>query len=434
MKIRQKNIFYLFSAVSVLAISFIGTIYYCKTADCSRASGQMNQEVYLWQRDWTPSVTSTLLQHSENFSGIAVLAAEISWKKNSPVIFRTNPDYHAMRCAGKPVVITLRIGKAPNLFSEMHDDTKKIISLSQSLISDFNHNGIRISEIQIDYDCAESKLGDYRFLVKKIRDANPDVPLAITALPCWLDNNSFKHLIDLCDIYVLQVQSLERPAIDNPAFMLCDPEKAIRAVEKAGRLGRRFRIALPTYGYLTFFDKNGKFLGLSAEGSPLNWPERITTCEVRSDPEAISELVIKWTECRPSMMNGIVWFRMPVDGDRLNWSWKTLSAVMAGRNPSPHLSVVNRNPGCELAEIELSNNGDNDFCGPVSVGIRWDKSRVISSDALRDFEMKSSESGSISFKSLSNELRIVPGAKKSVGWARFDKKTEVELDLSSGAN
>lgn len=430
--ISKKTFFYLLSTALLVVAGLLGTAYYCRSANCARTNGKMNQEAYIWQRDWTPSVTSSFLQQGKKFSGIAILAAEISWNKNVPSIFRANPDYQAMRYAGKPVAITLRIGKTPGLFSKMRDNTSKIISLSQSLVSDFTHNGIKISEFQIDFDCAESKLDDYWYLVRTIREAIPNVHLAITALPCWLDQGAFRNLTEQCDSYILQVHSLERPTKDNPASMLCDPGKALIAVEKAGKLGKKFRVALPTYGYLTSFDKNGKFLGLSTEGFSLSRQKNATICEIRSDPETISGLVKKWTADRPAVMDGVVWFRLPVDGDRLNWSWKTLSAVMDGRNPAPQLAIVNRNPGCELAEIELSNLGENDYCGTISVGIRWDKSRIVSSDALRDFQMESSNTGSVLFKSISDELRLAPGGKKSVGWVRFNQKTEVTLDLSSG--
>jgi hypothetical protein len=34
-----------------------------------------------------------------------------------------------------------------------------------------------------------------------------------------------------------------------------------------------FRVALPTYGYVLAFDRNDKFIRLSAEGPAKEWPD-----------------------------------------------------------------------------------------------------------------------------------------------------------------
>ena len=39
-------------------------------------------------------------------------------------------------------------------------------------------------------------------------------------------------------------------------------------------------------------------------------------------------------------MRELLWYRVPVSRDSLNWSWPTLAAVMAGRAPVHRLEVV----------------------------------------------------------------------------------------------
>ena len=79
------------------------------------------------------------------------------------------------------------------------------------------------------------------------------------------------------------------------------------------------------YGYLIAFDAQGKFIGLSAEGPAAAWPEDVRTREVRAEPAAMVELVREWTARRPEAMLGVIWYRLPVEGERLNWPWRTLA-------------------------------------------------------------------------------------------------------------
>src|SRR5439155_25472501 len=141
----------------------------------------------------------------------------------------------------------------------------------------------------------------------------------------------------------------------------CDPHLARRSVERAGRLGIPFRVALPTYGYAFAFDPTGNFIGLSAEGPSRNWPEGSLLREAPAQPDAMARLVNEWTVDRPDALRGIIWYRLPVTGDRRNWSWPTLAAVMAGRVPVAKLSADLRKPQPGLAEIDLINEGDGDY-------------------------------------------------------------------------
>jgi hypothetical protein len=161
------------------------------------------------------------------------LAAEVSWSKSGPQATRVAVDYEILRMAHRPTGIALRIGGFSGPFKPDSPQTVFITDLARTLVDEAQTNGITVSELQIDFDCAESKLDGYRLWVEAIRQKVAPVPVCITALPSWLKRSGFKSLIAAADSFVLQVHSLERPRNLNTAFSLCDTDAAQRAVERA---------------------------------------------------------------------------------------------------------------------------------------------------------------------------------------------------------
>ena len=269
-------------------------------------------------------------QHGTNFSALAVLKAEVSWKDKKPQVTRMAVDYAALAKTQRPVGIALRIGAYPGPFTGAPGEaiTSFLCDLAASLVAQARTNHVNLSELQIDFDCAESKLDGYRVWIEAIQKRVAPLPVTITALPSWLDSRAFKRLAAVTTNYVLQVHSVARPKSFDAPFTLCDPRAAKRAVERAGRIGIPFRVALPTYGYTLAFGSGGKFIGLSAEGARPNWPTNAQIREVASNPIELAALVQDWTARRPVAMRGVIWYRLPVTTDHHNWNWPTLQRVM----------------------------------------------------------------------------------------------------------
>lgn len=296
-----------------------------------QVSGPLRQEVYVWQRAWTKPVRDAVAQHATNFAAIAVLRAEISWSSNrQPQLIRANVDYETLAQARRPVGLALRIGPYAGPFT--NDAAARFITdTAGRIVADARTNGVTLAELQIDFDCAESKLDGYRGWVEAIQRRVAPLPVTITALPSWLDSHAFKRLAGVATNYVLQVHSAARPKDSTTPFTLCDPRAARRAVESAGRIGVPFRVALPTYGYQMAFAADGKFISLSAEGPRPNWPTNALIRNVESDAPELAELVRGWTSSRPAAMRGVIWYRLPVASDKFNWNWPKLDGVMTGR-------------------------------------------------------------------------------------------------------
>ena len=431
-------------------------------------SGPLRYEAYVWQRAWTEPVRNAVAQHATNFSALCLLKAEVSWKDKKPQVARVAVDYATLAGTREPFGIALRIGPYAGTFtaplgldngidgrarhsvraagsrndagahgvtrptnpqSESDAITIFLSDLAASLVAEARTNHVNPSELQIDFDCAESKLDGYRIWVEAIQRRVAPLPVTITALPSWLNASAFKRLAAVATNYVLQVHSLERPKGIHAPFTLCDPRAARRAVERAGRIGVPFRVALPTYGYVMAFDKTGKFIGLSAEGPRRNWPEGAQLREVSSDPLAMSALVQTWTASRPTAMRGVIWYRLPTIVDNFNWRWPTLGAIVASRSLREVLRVEPRRVEAGLTEVILVNVGELDLSSRLAVEVRWTGARLMAGDALRDFELADRSASAARFQTKQNSIRLPAGDFLTLGWLRFDRDCEVRCEL-----
>jgi hypothetical protein len=284
-------------------------------------------------------------------------------------------------------------------------------------------------ELQIDFDCAESKLADYGAWLAVLQQQLAPLPVTITALPSWLNSPMFTRLASASSNYILQVHSLTKPADINAPFTLCDPVAAKRAVVKAGEIGIPFRVALPTYAYLVAFDSAGKFSGLSAEATRADWPAGTQLRELRADPLAMSALVQFWNTNRPPVLRGVIWYRLPVAVDNLNWRWPTLAAIIAGREPREQFRAVARRVEPGLVEISLENTGELDISSRLAVEVRWTDARLIAGDGLRDFELAEQNVSAAKFQNKNSSFRLPAGEKQILGWLRLDQDREVQVEV-----
>ena len=117
------------------------------------------------------------------------------------------------------------------------------------------------------------------------------------------------------------------------------------------------------------------------------WPADARTRKVRADPVALAELVSGWLSNRPPAMTGIIWYRLPVQGDILNWRWPTLGAILGARIPRERARVESRRVEPGLVEISLVNNGELDLSSRLAVRVRWRGARFAAGDGLAGFEL-----------------------------------------------
>jgi hypothetical protein len=389
------------------------------------ASGPIRQEAYVWQRSWNPAVRAAVSQAS-GISGFVVLAAEVDLRQRPPRVVRVPLD-ESLR--GKPTGAALRVSTFPSRFVEEPGIVRLLQGLTRDVAAEARAKGISLSEIQIDYDCPESKLDDYRDLLPGLRKAAAPVPLTFTALPSWMgQRRAFSKLIGAADGYVLQVHSLIAPTDPKSEFHLIKPGETREWIERAARFGQPFRVALPTYSYVAAFDPQGKLLGLSAESPLLSWPPGVRLRTVRGDPALLAELVRDWTRERPRELAGILWYRLPVEGDRMNWSAPTLRAVMEGRTPRAKIRAAVREPEPGLVEIDLVDDGDGEAAAPPSVSVGWSGEAFLAADGLAGYRATPERNG-LRLRG-SGSVRLRPGERRTIAWLRFAVRTEVHVELS----
>ena len=414
------NLFRLF----VSSFVFIACCFQVRTANAAGIE-RLRHDAYVWQRVWNEPVRKAVVAHGTNFSELIALHTEVAWKNGRPDVVRVPIHWPALTNCGSSIGLALRIGPFSGPFATNDSIVMMLSKLASAMVVEAKTNGVELRELQLDFDCAESKLEGYRLWVQSVQQAIAPVPLTITTLPSWLKQPAFERLVSATDGYVLQVHSLERPKDFNAPFTLCDPDAARVAVERAGRINIPFRVALPTYGYLIAFNSSGRFIGLSAEGPQLNWETNVRVREVRCDPLAMAELVQYWATNRPASMRGVIWYRLPTIVD--NWRCPTLGAIVGSRSLRESFRSELRRVEPGLVEINLVNNGELDISSRLAIELRWQDARLVAGDALRGFEMVESGISAAKFQTRS-PLRLTSGDSRVVGWLRFDKNCEVQIE------
>lgn len=396
-----------------------------------RSHGRLPNQAYVWQRAWTPAVQSAVESEGGHFTELAYLAAEVSFKPRIQVA-RVSPNFTSMASTLQPVGVALRIGPYHGKF-EAHDAVaRELCELAGSVVDQAKGSGLHVGELQVDFDCAESRLDGYRIWIAAIKQRVAPTPVVITVLPSWLKRKVFKSLAAEAGGYVLQVHSLEKPSRIDAPMTLCDPAAARRAVEQAGRIGIPFRVALPTYGYRVAFDQDGKFVGLGAEATAAIDDSQIQTRQLCADPMAMAGLVRTWTTDRPSCLMGVIWYRLPTSDDTLNWRWATLQSVIDGSDPvGKAVATVRQTQPC-LFDVVLTNCGDADTSVPKRVVIHWRDAELIAVDSLGGFGHQA-QANRVIFQAPENFAghRLAPGDRLPIGWLRLSTDKEVWADAST---
>jgi hypothetical protein len=394
-------------------------------------SGPIRQNAYLWQREWTPAVIDSLVEAEGRVDGIVVLGAEIVWVNKKPEVIEASIAWDRLSRFTKPVSLALRVAPYPGPFDANGSAAKTITATASKLLEKARASGVKVTAFQIDFDCAQKNLSGYRVWLALVRSAVQRVPLIVTTLPAWLDEPEFARLIGEVDGYVLQVHSVP-PANQNGPAVLCDAASARRWVRKANRLGIPFSVALPTYRCVAGYDETGKLLSVAMDSVQQSWPPGTRAVEFATDANQVAALINEWKTKRPALLRDLFWYRLPVATDERNWRWTTLSAVMAGRAPLHKLVV--RSHGENPVDLAIANVGEADEQGDLTVTVAWSNdSSIIASDALPGWSVAVARQRAIFKPEAGVQLRLSPGATRSIGWLRYDRPPNFHAQVEESA-
>ncbi|MDH4317988.1 MAG: DUF3142 domain-containing protein [Desulfobulbaceae bacterium] len=379
---------------------------------------------YIWQRKWTPQVGEAVQTATPHMAGFAVLAAEISFDKTGPSAVFVQPDYHVLRSSSTPVVLCLRIGSWSGPFAGNDNIAHFVSDTIGKIIRNAENGGLQPEELQIDFDCGSAQLTGYAIWLHKIRRELGNIRLSFTALPDWLQQPDFPRLIAEADCFVLQVHSLTQSP-DKKGYTICEAQKAFEWAKHAALFQKQFYVALPTHGYRLTMDQQGRVLDVTAEESDLLPQIGEQRQTVFSDWREMSMLVKKLTQESLLNLRGIMWYRLPVAGDRLNWSLPTLLALVSGRDPISRVRVLENRKEENLVELLIKNEGET-VIHRASFRIAWEQSELLAADSLSGFTMERGDKGVIMTADQIDYAGLYPGEQKTVAWLRFYQRPTLE--------
>jgi Protein of unknown function (DUF3142) len=368
-------------------------------AACERHDAPaLDQQLYIWQRQWTPAHDAALRDSRESFSTLRVLALQAfpndGWH-------RARIDAPLLKRDGRPLIAVIRLdGQLKGL------DQAQVTDRILQVVADWQAQGLILSGVEIDHDAGNARLAQYTEFLTHLRSALPAaLPLSITALPAWLGSPQLPALLASVDSSVLQVH-----AVSDPRRGLFDPEQARRWASDWGKISSKpFYLALPAYGVALLPDVDGAPVVESEVPLERDGQRR----ELLADPLQLSQLAKELREDPPAHLAGLIWFRLPLPNDRRAWSLTTLRAVAGGDALYSRLGLsFSEHDG--LYDIHLANPGNLDAPWPAQLRVK--ASGCEGADALAGYSLQQS-ADLLTFTRL-RDGRLPAGGQRAIGWAR----------------
>ena len=153
-----------------------------------RDAPPLDQQLYVWQRQWTPAHDAALRDSRADFSTLRVLALQAfpqaGWS-------RARIDPALLKRDGRPLIAVIRLdGQLQSLNQD------EVTVQIQQLISDWQGQGLILAGVEIDHDAGNARLPAYREFLAHLRSVLPaSMALSITALPAWLDSPELPALV-----------------------------------------------------------------------------------------------------------------------------------------------------------------------------------------------------------------------------------------------
>ncbi|HEJ9173151.1 DUF3142 domain-containing protein [Serratia nevei] len=371
-----------------------------------RLASGWDQQVYIWQRVWTPQHADALAHSRDLFSGLRVLALQAHPREG----WREIPaDLSLLRQDGRPLWLVARLdGQLPQL------DQKAIIQRLQALTQRWQAAGLPVTGVEIDHDAATARLPDYQRFLQQLRQRLPAaLQLGITALPAWIGSPDLPGVLQQADSSVLQVH-----AVLSPQQGLFDGPLALRWVRQyASVTPKPFRVALPAYGMA--------LLGFDAQGAQVESESSLRVAgngrELTVTPQQIADFLQTLAQQTPPRLRGIIWFRLPLADDRRAWSLATLRAVIERQPLNVDWQVKFRPQPQQngLYDLIIHNNGPVDAPLPQEVAIRADD--CLAADAVGNYRLESAPQRQRFIRISGDQLRA--GQSRPLGWLRCQQLT-----------
>lgn len=333
----------------------------------------LDQQLYVWQRQWTPAHDAALRDSHTDFSTLRVLALQAfpqsGWS-------RARIDPALLKRDGRPLIAVVRLDGQLNGL-----DRDEVTAQIQQVLSDWQGQGLTLSGVEIDHDAGNARL------------------------PAWLDSSELPALLATVDSSVLQVH-----AVSDPRRGLFDPDQTRQWARAWSRnTSKPFYLALPAYG-VALLPGTGGAPVVESEVPIERGGERR---ELLADPQQLSKLGAELRADPPAHLAGLIWFRLPLANDRRAWSLTTLIAVARGDTLDSRMGLkLSAQDG--LYDISLSNQGNLDSAWPERLTLAVQGCE--GADALAGYALQQ-RPDLLTFTRL-RDGRIPAGGQRAIGWAR----------------
>jgi len=308
----------------------VGTV--CWVVGCGAApepawsDAPLQHSAYVWQRAWSPEVRAAVA--SADGAERVVLVREADAASTVWTGF-WSADGQPVR---NPPATWAPSGEAPAgevaLALRWNDPTTALQAGVVSggvaaVLERARAMGVGVSSVHLDADIPTGRLADWAAVVRgAARDNN--VKVAVLTLVDHVGKPGWETLTDAVDAVVVQVHSV--PIATKGGPVLLDLPTADRALRHAvATSAAPVWLALPTH----------------------TLTHATTGAAVRAEPALVAPWVGELIRRHPPGLAGVVWFRLPVEGDDDTWTTETWAAVRAGTVPESTLSVVLEHPPVE---------------------------------------------------------------------------------------
>jgi hypothetical protein len=384
----------------------------------------LTHSAYVWRQGWTPQAVAGLAESRlpGKLSALNVLVGECGLSSGRRAI---HPPWKELSGHGRAISLSVRIGTRKAIVAQDDVDLSEGFGLLLSGLAEAKAADVEVNSLQIDFDCPERLLRAYAEELKMLKTRSGGLPLTITTLPAWLDADGFDELIKTTDGWTLQLHGTSRPKLgrDNRLF---SADQAVAWTNRAMRFGRPFNVALPTYAYLACFGKRGEYLGMRAEQS--SFPAgTVRTLQLPSDPAEVARFLGWLDDEACARVVGVDWFRLPLPGDRQNWTMKGLEEVIAGRTITGQVDIVTAQRG-GLFDISVHNRSERPLPLP-SLHVGWGQGEAVGADATYAWRIKPGRR-SLTFAQHDVTELLGPGESRVVGWLRLTAEQSIITDIT----
>lgn len=360
----------------------------------------LSQQLYIWQRQWTAQHPAALAQSRADFSQLRLLALQYHVSQQGPVWFETKLPLSLLQQDGRPLWLVIRLdGQLPQL------PVQALQQRLRQLLQQWQQAGLTPAVIEIDYDSARSQLPAYQRWLQQLRPQLPaGTQLAITALPDWLQSADFKSLLQQIDIITLQLHS-----VLSPTQGLFEPQLAQKWASQLATLSDKpFYLALPAYhSALVRKAANSADWLVESEVPQLYAGERQ---ELWLDPLQLQQWQA-WLQQQPwPILQGLVWFRLPLPQDQRSLSLSTLQAIVR-QQPLQQRLQLQLTGTAPVLELWAHNSGQTPQQLPALLQLH--SSHCLQAEAMAGSRLQAEPSG---YQLQLPNRKLAAGERQLLAW------------------